>query len=154
MSILQVSEMVNIAIKDEETGEAFYKALAENCKKESLRQKLMMIAEQEKKHRARFADMLGNLKNVKTHQEYDGQYESYLATLCKSRAFMSPDEAVKKAKAMDIEKGIEAAMHMERDTILFYEELIKFIPDQNSKYIKEIIQEEKNHLADFAGLKN
>lgn len=153
MPLLQVAELVNMAVKDEIVGEAFYKALAGRSENDKIREKLLEIAEQEKHHAARFSEIARGLKAVKTHEQYPDQYESFVNALLANRAFPSADEAVKKAGSVNISDGLDIAIRMEKDTILFYQEMIAFLPKTDSGAINEIMNEERNHLTSLAELK-
>jgi rubrerythrin len=46
------------------------------------------------------------------------------------------------------------AVNMERDTIIFYDEILKFVPKTNEKFVADIIGEEKGHLVELSRLLN
>lgn len=153
MAIFEVAEMIQMAIKDEETGVAFYNAIAEKSGNQKIKTKLMGIAEQEKVHAARFKDMLGSVKEAKVREEYKGQYSDYIKALMENRAFPDMATAVKKAKDAPAAECIGIALRLEKDAILFYEEMLKFVPNTNTNYINDIMNEERNHLTELMELK-
>lgn len=154
MTVLKTTELIKIAIKDEWTGMAFYKALAANAKNEKIQQGLLTIAEQERLHAGTFEEMLEHVKDFKPNEEYMGQYEGYVSALLENRAFPNSEKAVEKAKSVSTQEGLEIAMRMEKDTLLLYEELVEFLPKTNQSYLDNIMEEERNHLIDLLRLKN
>jgi rubrerythrin len=142
-----------MSIKDEETGMVFYKALAEKTDIEALKNGFNEIAEQERHHAAIFQDMLASLKDIKTREQYEGQYEAFVNALLETRAFPSPEKAKQMAFKINTREGIDIAMRIEKDTLLFYEEMNKIIPQTHTKYINDIIEEERYHLTQLTELK-
>ena len=154
MSLFQVSELLGMAVKDEVVGEAFYNALADKCTNKDIAAKLHFIAEQEKYHAKRFGEMQSELKAAKVHEEHTGQYEQYINALLANRAFPDSATAVEKAKHISTIEGLEIAAHMEKDTLLFYEEMLTYVPTSHHKFIEEIMNEERKHLMDLTALRS
>lgn len=153
MALFQMSEFVKMAIKDEETGMAFYKGMADSTDIKELKAAFLEIAEQERHHAAIFQDMLATLKELRIREEYKEQYEEYLRVLLESRAFPDPQKAREKALTIKGAEGVDIAMRMEKDTLLFYRSMLSLIPSTHSKYVNDIIEEEQYHLTQLSKLK-
>lgn len=150
MSLFKISEFIEMAARDEDTGEALYKILCDMARTEKFKIAFATIAEQENKHAKAFRAMLGDLNDKKVREEYSGQYEAYLKALLETRAFTTPDKAAAAAKhyANDIE-ATNAALRMEKDTLLFYTEMKDFLPQNHKAILEKIIDEEKQHIRDL-----
>lgn len=153
MTLFQVAELVKMAIKDEETGMAFYRALAEKTDIDALKSAFNEIAEQERHHAAIFQDMLATLGEIKPKERFEGEYEGYVNAFLESRAFPSPEKAKEMAFKISSNEGIDIAMKLEKGTLLFYEEMNKLIPQTHTKYINDIMEEERYHLTQLKELK-
>ena len=153
MAIFEVSEMLKVAIVDEEAGIKFYEILAGKVKNSTLKERLMSIANQEKIHMAIFQQMLKEVKDVKIREEYKGQHENYMKALMNSRAFPDTNLAIKKANSASSSECLDIALRLEKDAILFYEELMKFVPNTYAKQVGEVMEEERNHLTELLELK-
>jgi len=153
MAVFEISEMLKVAIKDEEIGEAFYNAIAGRTSDERLKERLLQIAKQEVYHAARFRNILTNVKDSKPREQYQGEYDGYMNALLTNRAFPDIASAIAKASKADDGECLDIAKRLEKDTILFYEELIKFVPSAYAVQINEIMNEERNHLADLTSLR-
>lgn len=155
MNVFKMDEFIKIAIKDEETGIAFYNALSESTNNEIMKESFAKMAEQEKNHKENFQKMLGKVPESHLFEEYAGQYESYVSAMLESRAFSSPEKAAEEAKKMGSGlKAVETALKMEKDTLLFYLDMKDFIPATHKKYVEEIINEERGHIRDLTELKS
>lgn len=155
MPIFTTSELIKVAVKDEETGIAFYKSLAEITKNPEIREKMLDISKQESHHAERFAKMLDEIGEYKPHEAFPGEYKEYLRALLESRAFPEPAQAAEEAKKVksDIE-AIAIAERLEKDTLIFLNEMREFIPETHSAYLDDIIKEERNHLKELAQLRS
>ena len=153
MSVFQMDEFIKIAIKDEETGRAFYTALAETTQNEILKASYQKIADQEKHHEENFKKMLSSIHKSHHFEQYTGQYEDFMNAMLQSRAFSTPEEAAAEAKHLSAGEAIDKALTMEKDTLLFYLDMKEWIPDTHKKYVEEIINEERGHVRDLTELK-
>ena len=155
MALFDVRELISMAVKDEETGIAFYKGLAKVAKTQDVKDTCMEIAQQEEGHAARFLKMLEEIGHYQPREEYAGQYDEYVRALLNNKAFPEPEKAAEKARSVrsDVE-GVLIAMSLERDALLFYQELKTLIKPEYMEYVEEIIDEERGHLIDLARLKN
>ena len=154
MALFDVRELVDMAIKDEETGAAFYNALAEATQSDKVKERCAAIAQQEVGHAKRFRAMLDELGGSTPREQYPGEYEAYVAELLQERAFTTPALAADKARSAGSDaEAIEIAMRMEKDTLLFLQEIKKFVAQKNHPHVDEVIDEERDHLMDLGNLK-
>jgi len=154
MALFDVRELISMAVKDEETGIAFYRGLAEATDSDLVKERCRDISEQEKQHRSRFKSLLDDLGEIEPVEEYPGQYEKYVNNLLETRAFPEPKDAEEDARSCDSdEEGINTAIRLEKDTLLFLQEMRRFIPDTHTDYVNEVVQEERDHLSELTELK-
>jgi rubrerythrin len=154
MALFAVAELLDMAVKDEETGIAFYRALAEATTSEHVKEQCLAISRQEEGHAKRFRKMVEEVGQYQSAEEYPGQYEDYVRSLLESRAFPDPGKAAQKAReAASDADALDTAMRLERDTLLFLQEMKNFVPQTHTEYVDEIIGEERGHLTDLTRLK-
>jgi len=154
MSVFDVRELLKMAVKDEETGIAFYRALAESTTKPQVKRACLEIARQEEGHRRRFQQILDSIGEFEPNETYPGEYERYLETLLEERAFPAPDAAAARARSATSDAdAIGIAIGLEKDTLLFLEEVKRFVRQKDSAHIQAVIDEERQHLVDLTRLK-
>ncbi len=148
MSIVDVRELVRIAKRDEDVGADFYQALAENIEDSKLRDEILEIREEELKHSRRFEEMLDQLGEYVTTEEFPGQYEEYYNNFLSRREHLESDEAIRKAgEVKDDIEALKLALNQEKDTLLFYLELKELVkPYQHQDMVHEVIDEERDHI--------
>jgi rubrerythrin len=148
--VFDVAELVQVAVDDEKSGVAFYRALAEKARDPALKQTFKSLADQERRHQRRFEEMLKGLGAYKPPDTYADEYLSYVHALTTDRAF--PDEAAAMRKAgecADDDAGIALALRFERDTLVLMNEMRAMVRDQDRAVVDELIAEEQQHVVDL-----
>jgi rubrerythrin len=146
--------MLKIAIMDEETGIAFYHSLASATRRPDVQSECIAIGQQEEMHARRFRKMLDDLGGYAPQEEYSGQYEAYLNALVESRAFPSPADAARRARAARSDaEAIDLAIRLEKDTLAFLAEVKRTLPPAHPDVVEDVISEERQHLTELSRLR-
>lgn len=154
MPLFSVAELIDMSAKDEETGIAFYEALAERTRNPELKRRLLAIARQEESQLAWFQKMRDEIGHLPPAETYPGEYETYLRALLDSHAFPDPETAAANARAAGSDaEAMEMAIRLEKDTLLFLLEMRGFVGKQHGEHVEVIIEEERDHLVDLAELR-
>ncbi len=150
--LFSARELIDVAIREEQTGATYYRALAESTESEDLAKFALQVAAMEDEHERKFRGMLDRLGDYEPAGEgYSGEYESYMAYMMEGRIFPAGQDGVELARRQASDKeAVETAVELERNTLLFYHELLRFVPEHEARLLDEIIAEERQHLADFA----
>jgi len=153
MKLFAVKELIEMAVKDEETGIAFYQALAETTRSREVREACAAISKQEELHAERFRKMLPELEDYRAREEYPSQNEEYVEALLESRAFPMPGTAADRARAVGNDaEALDIAIRMEKDTLLFLQEMRSLVPEKQVQYVEAVIEEERGHVMDLTQL--
>lgn len=149
--LFSAAELIEVAIREEHTGATFYRALAEKTESAELKEFALQTAQMEVDHEAKFTALLDRLGVYKPAESYSGEYESYVSYLIEGRIFPMGEDAVEMATRMANDaEAVDQAMAMERNTLLFYGEMMKFVPESEHPLLEDIMDEERQHVTDFA----
>lgn len=143
--LFEVAELVKVAVEDERTGVAFYTRVAERGA--VLQEIFAKLAEEEKFHQKRFEDMLKEMGDYRSPEQYPGEYMEYLHALTDNRAF--PDERAAVAMAdqcTDDAMALDVASRFERDTLILMNEVRSLVPEKDRPVVDELAKEEQGHL--------
>ncbi len=153
--LFSASELLNIAVREEVTGAAFYRALAAKTDSDALRDFAEETAAMEDEHAAKFRKLLDDVGEYTPRgQSYEGEYEEYLSYLISGRIFPLGEEAEKMAERQKSDaEAVEMAAEMEKNTLLLYQELMQFVPDSQHSILETIMDEERMHLTQFTKFK-
>ncbi len=145
-------ETLKIAIQIEENGKEFYDAMEKETDDAAIRDVFRDLATQEVKHKDTFQEMLGETR-VERGEDlssllYGKLEDSYLQALADSKVFTPANENIKAAREVDSrDELIAIAISLEKDTILYYYEILEQAVDsEDQELIKEVIEEEKTHV--------
>ena len=153
MPLFNVGELLTVAIKDEITGIAFYKALAAKTRLPHVASALVAISKQEERHKDRFARMLQDVGAYQPSETYTGEYDAYMRALLDTRAFASLEAAARNAATIGSDRdGLAMALRLENEALIFYNELRQLVPPTHEHYVEEVIREERDHLVEIARL--
>jgi len=150
-TLFSVSDMLKVAIREEETGATYYRELADTTDSEDLAKFATNVARMEDVHAERFREMLSEVGDRPPRQSYDGEYEAYMEYLLAGRIFPPGEDGVALARQQASEReAVETAMRLERSTLLFYHEAMSLVPEAHRDMLNDIIAEERQHLIQFA----
>ncbi len=153
MAILTGDEVVEIAIRLEEDGEAFYAAAAEHATTRGVRALFEELAVQEQVHRRAFQRMSGGTVEVALSQDEWDEFRVYTEALLQQSLFARPKGALSHAaKADDEQTALRAALDFEKETQLFFYELREAVRGAGQETLSHIIQEERQHIRRLAAM--
>ena len=148
------SELVEIAIRIERSGAAFYESLVSSTKDVKTQGAYKYLAAEERKHIEVFRSMLGSVGEYQPPETYTDEYAAYLKALVDAAVFTDDKVARKMAqKAGSDAEAIQIALGAEKDSILFYSEMRDLVRGPDREVVDEIIVEEKSHLRQLSDLK-
>ncbi|MEJ6949524.1 ferritin-like domain-containing protein [Natronospora cellulosivora (SeqCode)] len=141
-------EVIEMAKDIEKRGYEFYTNQAKISKNKDLKELFLKLAKDEKDHYQRFIE-ISNIISEQTKKEaeyvYDPEVSAYLQSIVEFSVFPA-DETV---KIEDIKEALQLAIYAEKDSILFYQEMLAHNDGQTSLIIEKLIKEEKQHLLEL-----
>jgi rubrerythrin len=154
MALLQAADAVELAMGIEDSGEAFYRAVAKKAETLVIRVLFEDLADQEVRHRAAFKRLGQELGDaLLMGQEEWEQYQEYLQATVQSALFEGPEKALAAAETVTGEKeAIRMAMGFEKETILFFYNVRDVVTGGKKEIIDRIIEQEKGHVRRLAGM--
>ncbi len=151
-------ELYRIAMQMERTGLAFYTAVAAQSKDVSSKAVYEYLASAEKRHLKTFRKLWNRTGKSAPPESYKGEYDKYLKALIKNTVFPSTAASKSRAAKSGPYAALKTSIQAEKDSILFYMELLNLLPVPEKEAVKKILVEEKRHLrrlleyqVDFAG---
>lgn len=144
-------EIIDLAVSIEKEGQEFYDKALLYAKGYKLKEALVYLAREEQKHVAVFQKIGDKLaKSFIPNESYEGEYDAYLKSIVNSRSF-NLKNVEDMVKSINADKDIlNFAMGFEKDSILIFEEFKAFVNDEGKEIIKELIEEEKEHIRKIA----
>jgi len=141
-------EVIEMAIKTEDSGTVFYQGVAKKTKNPKLKQLFEFLAGEEIKHKLIFTDLYKTIKDSPQSVPYNWEEMIlYLKAITESRFFLGKNKAINLVKSAKTSKqALDSALGFERDTLLFYTEIISIVTETNRRLVEKIVAQEKNHI--------
>ena len=144
-------EAAKIAQNMERHGLDFYQKAAVRTNDMATRDVLLRLAEDEKKHLARFEELEEILqadRRAKKGYTDDPDLAAYIDRLVETQVFAKEGAVARLAdQAGSDYEALAVAIRAERDSILFYQEMMSFIDSNPARAaFSTILDEEREHL--------
>jgi rubrerythrin len=153
MTLLTGDEIIEIAMRLEERGEAFYKAAAEKATEAEVKTLFEELAVQEQYHRRAFQQMGRGVVELALSPEQWDQFQAYTGALLNQSFFDRPDSALSQAvEATNEPNALQAALGFEKETLLFFHELRDVVKGPARQTMDRIIDEERRHIQRLSGM--
>ncbi len=153
MAILTAGEVFEFAIRVEENGAAFYKRFADRFEEPVSKEFFTFLASEEKRHRETFESMLKDLGQKAPASGYPDEYADYLQAYADRLIFTGPALEKELSRIKNIKEACEFGIRRELDSILYYQEIKIFVPEQERVRIDDIIVEERRHFLKLTEMK-
>ncbi len=141
------SQIVEMAIQTEQSGNRFYQAAAEKASDGEMRALLQWPAEQEASHEQVFRRLLDEQHREQgPKEEYTGQRAQFIQALLDSRIFGTDPLPERDLEAMTDAQVIDYALNFEKDTILLFYEMRDLVSEMGAYTVGRLIEEEKTHV--------
>jgi rubrerythrin len=148
---MNIQDVVNFAIRIEENGERFYREAAEIITNRPVKELFERLAEEETVHRKTFERLLSGLGDYQPPETYEGEYLAYLKDFIDGKAVFTDHPKIPQLeKTSSIAGALDFAIQREVDSILYYQEMKKFVGTRHTEAIDRIIEEERMHFASLS----
>jgi|WetSurMetagenome_2_1015567.scaffolds.fasta_scaffold66281_2 rubrerythrin len=148
------ADAASIAQTMEENGLNFYQKAAGAAESPKIREVFLRLADDEKKHLATFKELEATLRARQSDPLAAGEEDigPYVKRLMQSQVFCEERAAARlAAEAYDDMEALAAGMQAERDSILFYQEMLDFVDSHEARdAFAWILKEERKHLETLA----
>jgi len=151
--LMTATDLVELAMQVEKSGEAFYVTVAKKSKTAKLRELFEDLREQEVKHYAVFAKLAETVRDSPVMADDRDEYLEYVNATIQGALFQGPDKALTVAKEITSEKeAVRMALGFEKETLLFFHSLRGAVHGMDQAYVDRIIAEERSHVRRLAAI--
>jgi rubrerythrin len=153
-NLFSAVEVVEIGIQIEKNGRDFYDGVLKISKAAKAREIFEFLKGEEENHIKRFESLLSQVKKYEPSEAYPGEYFAYLKALSEGYVFTKANKGTEIAKkAKSDSEAVEMGIGFEKDSILFYHEMKRFVLEGEQKIVDKLIEEEQEHLRKLTELK-
>ena len=154
MGLFNAAEIADIGIDKEKKRREFYALVAEKFDDKDIKDVFIKLRDWEDLHVQKFTEIRGKISQSETTDSRPGEMGDYIKFLMDDTLYkeVSPAEFAKKVTTPL--SAVQYGIGFEKDAILFFTEFMGVVSDNDKKIIKQLIDEEKEHIIFLSNLKN
>jgi rubrerythrin len=146
MATYTVAEVFQVAMEMENAGRVFYETLADASSDEKLSDLCRDLAAQETDHFQLLRKMGDELVQRPSSRPVTWDELNFAQMLIEERMLPDLDDARDAASRGDLSSVLDTAIQLEKDSVLFYGEMLDEVYENDVAAVQEIIDEEKRHV--------
>ncbi|MFH1996570.1 MAG: ferritin family protein [Candidatus Omnitrophota bacterium] len=154
MGLFNAPEVVDIGIEKEKKRRDFYGRVARSFDNKELKDLFTKLRNWEEEHILRFIEIRDSLIGSEATDSYAGELEDYAKALVDDQLYQNVASENFEKNVTSPASAVQYGIGFEKDAILFFNELIPHVPEQNRKIVQQLIEEEKSHIVYLSQLKN
>lgn len=152
-NVFNAAEVIDMGIAKERKRRDFYALAAKKFKEKALQELFTQLAQWEEEHVKKFTEIRNTVEESEVMESYQGEFEAYIKSLVDDLQYKQVTSANFAKFVRNPLAAIRYGMGFERDSILFFGELMRHMTAPHQEKIVELINEEKQHLIYLAKLK-
>ena len=149
----RASEIFQFAIRLEENGERFYRYAVGIIEDDNTKKMFGYLADEEIKHKKIFENLLSRMEEYEPLESYPGEYWAYLRSYADKIIFTNEAFDKEISEIKDTSSALHFGIQRELDSLLYFHEMKRFVPESQRKLIDKIIDEERNHFLQLSKLR-
>jgi rubrerythrin len=139
---VNAADVAAAAVEIERRGCAFYRKAESKADTAADKELFAFLAEEELRHERLFSSMLERLGGVALPAgSTEEEYLTYVQSLLDSHCLFLPEQ-----EGHFLQSPLHAAVRLEKDTLLFFTEIERLVPDSEKSTVRECADEERRHL--------
>jgi rubrerythrin len=141
-------EVMEMAVATERGGKLFYEQVARKTASNELRRLFSFLGDEESRHIAVFQDIARTIRERPEELAYNWEEAvPYLDAIVESRYFLGGDKALALAEAATTpQEAVQHALGFEKETLLFYTEMLNMVAAGTRPAVERLVAEEKTHV--------
>ncbi len=152
-NVFSAAEIIDMGIVKEKKRRDFYGYAANKFKENDIKDLFSRLRDWEDEHVKKFTDIRESTETYEVQESYQGEFAAYMKFVVDDMLYMQISaewfaESVTKPLA-----AIQYGIGFEKDAILFFSELLKYMMGPNKEKVEELIHEERKHLIYLSELK-
>lgn len=142
------NEVLEMALQIEQVGYDFYKTLAIHFANPALKDLYNHLAEEERKHLANFKAIRHSLAEINVAEIKNwSELALYFTALLDTNVLTGlPEKNALIPELQDEIGAIHISISLEKDTILFLQEMRNWVSTEDQEKINKLIEDERNHI--------
>lgn len=152
-NVFNAAEIIDMGIEKEKKRRDFYDRVAREFKEADLRKIFSDLRDWEETHIRKFTDIRDSIAGEEIAESYQGEFTAYVGALVDDKLYAMVSAASFAKNVRTPLEAIQWGIGFEKDAILFFNELLEYMPSENKNKVRQLVEEEKKHIVYLAELR-
>jgi rubrerythrin len=152
-NVFNAAEVIDLGIAKEKKRLDFYALVAEKFKQKEMKDLFGKLRDWEAQHIRKFTAIRDTVDESEVVESYQGELGAYMKALVDDMLYKQVTAAQFSKNVKDPLEAIKYGIGFEKDAILFFHELLRYMTPNHQEKIVELINEEKTHIVYLTLLK-
>lgn len=152
-NVFNAAEIIDMGIEKEKMRRDFYGRVANEFSQTDIKKLFTSLHDWEDTHIKKFTEIRDSVADEEITESYQGEFGAYIRSLVDDRLYKEVTAAVFAKTIKTPLDAIIRGIEFEKDAILFFNELVEYMPTHNKDKVRELINEEKKHIIYLSELK-
>ena len=153
-NVFSAAEIIDMGIVKEKKRRDFYGYAADRFRAKDMKDLFSRLRDWEGEHIKKFTDIRNSTETYGIQESYQGEFAAYMKFVVDDLLY---NQVSAEWFAANVKKpliAIQYGIGFEKDAILFFSELLKYMMGPNKEKVEDLIGEEKKHLIYLSELKS
>ena len=147
------TDVFKMAVMMEKIGSQFYKACSQKNTNDKVQKMFEYLAEEEDKHITEFEELLKFAEKTSQDNPFiEPVNPEFIKAIISGRVF-PVNEDISQVDSYNLKQAIQLSLTLEKDTIMFYHEMLNLTSHHDVDLVKRILDEERDHILKILDLK-
>jgi len=152
-NIFNIAEVIDLGIEKEKKRRDFYGRISEVFKEADMKKLFARLRDWEDEHIQKFAAIRETVKIDESQESYEGELAEYMKALVDDILYNQVSAKEFSNNVKTPKDAIQYGIGFEKDAILFFNELLKYMEPVHTEKVRILIDEEKKHIIYLAELR-
>lgn len=152
-NVFNAAEAIDMGIEKEKKRRDFYETVAKKFNDKKMKALFQRLRDWEETHIKKFTQIRDSVEESETTGSYEGEFAAYMKAAVDDLLYKQVSPAHFAKNVTTPLSAIRYGMSFERDAILFFGELLRFMEPHHKDEIEALIAEERKHLMYLAELR-
>ena len=152
-NVFSAAEIIDMGIAKEKKRRDFYGYAAGKFKEKDMKDLFSKLRDWEDEHVNKFTEIRKSTGTYEIQESYQGEFAAYMKSVVDDMLYMQISAEWFAKNVDEPHVAIRYGIGFEKDAILFFSELLKYMMGPDKEKVEELIGEEKKHLIYLAELK-
>jgi len=152
-NVFTAAEIIDMGIAKEKKRRDFYAYTADKFKEKEMKDLFSRLRDWEDEHIKKFTAIRNSTGTYEAAESYEGESDAYMKFVVDDMLYQQVSAVWFAKNIREPLEAIKYGIGFEKDAILFFTELLKYMMGPDKEKVKELIGEEKKHLIYLSELK-